>query len=480
MIESKTYYYLSHFSKLDRRKFREYLSSPYFNSNARYLDLLDTMEKLITSEGKMTLTRESLYDVVYPGDSFSSEKLNKLLSDFLRHLLGFLSVERFRNDELRFEQEHLTELIDRKLDKYISQLFGRFKKQIQKKGDSVDTRGHRFELARLKYVNALQASGRWKDPNYSEVLAALDEYCVAKGMQFLLIGANQDKILNTKTSFPFGNWALERLVDGEIGRDDLSQAFHLGHQLISGNEETEHLDRLLELLESEDCSIERSMAGDFLQLALNHCIRLRNRGDDSYLEKAIEIYDQLIENEQHFEKGMIAYDNYKNYVQLKCISKDLDGARIFADKWADKIIGDRFGEAFDYVHGTIALFQQDYSKAIKHFDLSIRSNGDVFITLDARVSILKACFLDGDIAFFQSHWDSFKSYLNRLAKKKWQISKNRLADYRHYLNLLKALSDAKFGAGKGKERARARLIKMLNENTPGINYGWIKRMTELL
>ena len=91
--------------KLENRelsRFRKYLSSPYFNSDEKHLQLFEAVYEQV-QEGRCD--REALDAILFPYKPFAYTRITNLISDLKKLLEGFFIQEKLKNDPKKLKTE---------------------------------------------------------------------------------------------------------------------------------------------------------------------------------------------------------------------------------------------------------------------------------------------------------------------------------------------------------------------------------------
>lgn len=114
MKNSKLVSLLSKLSQKEFKEFGKFVKSPYFNSNSNIIKLYDLIAKYFPDFNNPNLTKENIYNYIYPGEKYNDSTARGLLSAALKLGEEFLAVTHLRNDEYKYKNFLLTELAHRK------------------------------------------------------------------------------------------------------------------------------------------------------------------------------------------------------------------------------------------------------------------------------------------------------------------------------------------------------------------------------
>ncbi|MEL6256617.1 MAG: hypothetical protein AAFR87_31740, partial [Bacteroidota bacterium] len=167
--------------KLENRelsRFRKYLSSPYFNSDEKHLQLFEAVYEQV-EEGRAD--REALDAILFPYKPFAYTRITNLISDLKKLLEGFFLQEKLKADPIR-EEKMLMEVMN---ERGLNKLFGQSHTRLQKALDGASVSAeenflHHFSSASLAYQNQgdlAQLDKKIKSLHLFYVMAMLRSVC---------------------------------------------------------------------------------------------------------------------------------------------------------------------------------------------------------------------------------------------------------------------------------------------------------------
>lgn len=122
MLKSKAIDIIKSFSKTEFDRFKKFVESPYFNTNAGIVRLVSVLESYHPDYNSEGLTEELLYKKVYAGNKFSYSLMRNLMSELLHLSESFLINNRFNNDILK-HPSNIIDLLDELQNRDISNHF---------------------------------------------------------------------------------------------------------------------------------------------------------------------------------------------------------------------------------------------------------------------------------------------------------------------------------------------------------------------
>ena len=113
MEKSKLFLTLSSLDLKERKRFSEYVHSPFFNKNEKVQQLCEIMLKAMDQPKKKPLLKTRVFKKIFKEDHYKEIKLNNVISDLLQLLQDLLGFVSFREDRILQQNLVARELISR-------------------------------------------------------------------------------------------------------------------------------------------------------------------------------------------------------------------------------------------------------------------------------------------------------------------------------------------------------------------------------
>lgn len=122
---------LSSFSKKEIKMFEKFLSSPFFNTSGKVLQLFGVLRHYHPDYKSSSLSNEEIYKRLYPGKEFNLSTVNNLYARLHKILLDYLAYQSLSKNQTERNALILKEIGIRELDKE----FARFSRILEDKLD---------------------------------------------------------------------------------------------------------------------------------------------------------------------------------------------------------------------------------------------------------------------------------------------------------------------------------------------------------
>lgn len=158
MIPANTFEILKTLQKEDLKRFRNFVISPYHNSNKVLIKLFDEIIKFFPDYSNEKLRYEYLYKKLYPGKKFSERTIKNRLTEFSALLKNFLANENLKKDENTYYKLLIKELQKKKCFALSNKVIITSKTKNEEMKVSPNLFIHNYILEEEFHYNSLQLS----------------------------------------------------------------------------------------------------------------------------------------------------------------------------------------------------------------------------------------------------------------------------------------------------------------------------------
>lgn len=123
MHNSKIYYVLEHFDRIEQNRLRKYITSPYFNKNQTLVDLFELLVKHQNNGRNKTLEKEAIWPKLNLKDEFDDVRFRKLCSELLKLVEGYLAQEVYEENRLSQAVNLMEAIGKRKMERLFNSSF---------------------------------------------------------------------------------------------------------------------------------------------------------------------------------------------------------------------------------------------------------------------------------------------------------------------------------------------------------------------
>lgn len=384
MKNSKLVSLLSKLSQKEFKEFGKFIKSPYFNSNANIIKLFDLIAKHFPDFDSPKLTKEKIYEHIYPGEKYNDSTSRGLLSSALKLGEDFLAVHYLKTREYSYKEFLMEELSNRK----IIDLFNIHLKKNRAELESLEVKDEDYFLLTYKMetmVNSIDSKAfiplTQKDvtgdsnPKDTEALTNFFILSILKRYNYLLTKTSS---LNVKPEFNFIDEILSYLEKSNLKDLPVLSFQYNRAMLYRSNMQEKYFLELRKLFFNESNLLDESEKYNLMGVLSNYCV-LKNKitGEDTAVAQ-YEIYKFAIENDilSLNPAEPINPVLYTNIAAAAIYLDKTDEAVEFTEKYKERLAPERRESAVNYNLARVHFKNKDFYRALEY--LALVHNEDVF------------------------------------------------------------------------------------------------------
>jgi len=476
MLNRKLLEVLRHLNVVERKRLRQFLTSPYFNSGSlanETVQLYDLILRHNAEEEHPELSKQAVFRVFFPGKPFQEKtksSLDSLTSKLFRLVRHFLSQTDLERENGKFH-EHLS------LAKFYRKFayeerFWQTMQTVRKLQRNVPLRDASYYFNQLR-VEEEEVSFRGlynsfeDDANLNEVHKNLDMYYSILKLEFTCIMEHQRHAAQIDNYPPTALLESILTLSEEGGPLDIpiNRIFRIVLRLMQTPEDTSNLESLENLLGQYESLISAEQYKNLKTFYrfLWHQAYYKS-GDDFARKRIFEIYKEHLQKGYFYFDGLIPLTAFRNLVVFGLILGEFDWAKNFLDSHPpERIGGTRYpAEIHSLNLAEYHFYLKEYDEAqnkliYRHFE-----NPTVSILTD--VLLIKI--------YFETQNELLDSRMKALDQKIRRSKLSREVKNRYY-NFLKKLDKIIKYGWQTKNPERARLIEEIKTSPEIIAREWL-------
>lgn len=407
MQNSKLFYLFNAIHGDDIRRLRKFLKSPYFNNREDVFRLFEYLH--INRSDNQALTKEKAYGYLFPEKAYDDAWMNSIMHFLFRCLKQFLiqqEQEEYSNQALLARA-----LRKRKLNRLFEPESLRWEKQLKKesiRNADFHYQEYQYHLEQYEYEHRQRRSGRM---NLQEITHTLTTYYLADMLRHACTILTARKVSREEYDLVL----VERILSylGQQGQQ-LPPAVAVYHQAfltLSQQDNPDHFPNLIDLIHTHWKQFPPGEARDLYLLAINYCIQQLNRGDRAFIRKALELYQQALNQDLLLEDGILSKFTYNNILMLAIGLKEWEWALHFLEAYRAALPSAERGNLYRYNMAVLYFRKGNYSKAMEL--LRAVTFPDILYNLNARAMLLRTYYELEEYDALYSLLDSFEVYIRR-------------------------------------------------------------------
>lgn len=422
MLNSKAAEILRTFTADELKSFRNYIMSPFHNTNKNVVKLFELSRKYAPVYDSPSLSKEKLFKKLYPGKKYSDIVMRILLSDMLFLAKEFLALLRERKYRFGKSLSLLEELKDRGLD---SLYLTNYKDTLSILNEVEDIRTKYFNIFELEIVNVDFYLRKDKQqqitPNVLNRVENLIYFMfieIIRNMHDLVINENT---YNSKFEFNlayefFKNFnfepIIEKLKKHRPEHYPVILIYYCLLQALVEEKDEARFDIFKDAFETYSGSLDKDEIAHILRY-LDTCCLLRMKHNPAKYRK--EIFHV---NKQMLEYGVYSYNTdemtaqkFKNILISAVNLREIDWAEKFVQDYSPKV-QEEYRESMLYYGRALTKFLRgDFTGSLA--DLNKVKSDYIILKMDIRSWTLKIYYELGYYEQALSFIDSYRHFLSK-------------------------------------------------------------------
>jgi hypothetical protein len=440
------------FSSAEKKKFREFLSSPFFNANKTIIRLYD----LVSGRKKpLDISKQELFRKLFPGKKYNDGRLRLLLHRLNVLAEKFLVVRRILNDKFAFTSSLSRELIDRELYPQFETASRRMTAYVQ--SDTFQDENYFWtcyisdynNLLYLERVNLQMVEKFFSEVKFNEIFNNLTCFYLLRSLRLYVYILNTRTIFDVNLNTDAPDRIIFNLAEEEYKKIPVLDIYYNLVMLLLERDPERAFDKLNALLKENKKSLGRADLQNIYINMENYCQRKIRSGHPQYQKLLFDLYKNELTDVTFLEFGFMPVLFFKGVVTSGLKLKELEWVKKFIDEYQPMLPAAKAHSTVKYCTALYNFYAGNFEKSLE--SLALVKYEDLYLKLDGK---LLQAMLYYELSLFdslESHLDSFRHFLtnNKLIPA---ARKTSFVNFYKYLNKLSKLSNERNGTLKEELR----------------------------
>lgn len=477
MHNTKLVTLLKSFSRQEISKFREFVSSPYFNKNKNVVSLCEAVTSHYPEFSPAEFTEANIYNKTFGKENPDYFKLRNVMSDLFSLAVDFLKISGIEKKDIDLEILLLNILHERKLDTLYLQREKKVNKTIEALAskdediylneyqlERINTAHHKFDGSsytfnqiQTEFDSFLNYSLTGMLRMYSKMLHNRNHGNINFNMEMFehIWGYVKDRVIESNPSY---------MIYRQIIMMELSKSEEDFKKLVSLKE------KYLEILPDEEhyyvLLVQNSFSAYMLKL-----------GDESYYYERFKAFRDMFEN-RFMDPHYVIFPNFISAFTSACMAEEYEWAEAFLKSAQNGISPpDEKLNAVTYCKAFMAYRKKDFDNALKLFS---KTNFKLYLMKVMVRSYSVRIYYEQDL--FEQTINAIDSFRHYLKTEKLMDDKQKGSHY-EFLRLLNKLAEFKLEGINKKNKADLKLlikqIEKMTSNPLGTKNWLLQKADEL-
>lgn len=451
MKETKLTTALASLSKEELSQFGKFLNSRYFNSSEISIKLFSCLKNFHPNFEDPHLTKEYLFEQLYPGVAFDDKKFRDRFTHEMALLKRFLAVEKYDENSFDFKKNLIVALKEKGLDSLVREELKATEAIIEKMHfkDEIYYLNSYIVKALKREVEDQRISAAQKEQLFQHVQNEIDNviifFLIVMLKEYSII-TNVARHVNIEGKFKLFEQIMSYISKEEHNYKNITivNIFYNFFQIYkSGNNES-FIFYIKDLLIANRFQLRAAIFNMLFIELYNYCKRRQSHGEKIYGVLGFSLLNDMLEKDVFYkENGMMTAHAYVNLAASGLRENNLEWTENFIEKYKEKVnISDR-ENAYNY-NCAVLHYMKGYGKnyEVKEhhyknaiFFLNKVKSDDFYYMTRIKNHSLKIFYELGDFEAALFLIDSYYHYLHRNPK----IPKHLSQRYFNFVSFLHRL-----------------------------------------
>lgn len=411
MRSSKAFVLIESFSRAERKSFRYFVQSPYFNRNEAVTALYEWL--LATPPAASDFTREQAWAHLFPGRLYEEKHINLLLSGLLKLAEQFAGLERILDDRRSLQVHSMQRLYDQNLHKHYQYLYDRAQEDARQQ--AIADAEHYFYLYRIENMEAerfSQLAPRKFNEAAQRAVDYLDHFYLAEKLRLSAYMLTMQMVIATPHNLQLTE-EIGRYVGRHLAHIDspLVRAYYYIVNMFSRDAAEGDFEALKILLHEQRAAFNEATLAELYQYAINYCNVQLLKMRTHYLGEALSLYIDGVDSGILLEKGRLSPWHFKNMVKLALRLERYAWAESFIVQKSALLDGLYREDALHYNLAELYYYTNRFDEAMQH--LNKVEFTDISYNLGAKRMLCKIYYEQNALDALESLLHAHKTYLHR-------------------------------------------------------------------
>lgn len=460
MIKSNFIQLYISLTKGEQKTLKKWVHSPMHNQHqevTKFFDYLFGRTKIT----KTTVDKKRIYKELFPLEKYDDLKLRHIQSYALSVLEKFVGYNHIFLDQLFYKRKQLETYRLRQLPKLSAKILRKLEEEQAKeqlRNGDYHLEAYHFEIERFKQGSTER---RTEANNLPKLFEHLSEFFIIATLKYACTAASHRNVFKTEYTIPLLD-AVLTYAQGETTSISI-KIYYEAYQTLVNPANEKHYEIFRALFFQHLMLFNKEEQYELFQLAINYCIKQINTGNSIYFGNVFELYKEGLKTQILLDNNLLSRFTYKNIVSAGLKLEEFDWVKKFIKTYTS-YLPMKFRTTYK-VYSTAKLHYSvgNYTAALQLL-LQVEAYDDLFLTLDAKVLLLKIYYEEESIDTLLALIASFNVFLQR---------KDIMGYHRQvYKNLLRLIN--KFlGLPINNKEIRKELIEEVKRTHPLVEQQWL-------
>ena len=366
MTNSKLIQLIRTFSKDEFKTFGKFVRSPFFYKDKAVIKLYDSLKSFYPEFDNDGLTKQQLYEKMYPQKKYSDSQMKYLMSEMFSLAKMFLSYTNYNNDNFERNNRLLKELNTRNTYKIFESELKKIENQIK----SIQIRDKEFFYQMYKMKNLVSDYYSYKNRlsvkrEHNKIIDNIINNFLISILDFYY------EIINDASDFGINiDLNLVSFIDDYINqnKNNLNPIVLIYYYIfiVSYRNEPSHYNTLYELKNKHIQILDDDAKHRIFEALGNYCIKSYHQGGIKHYKDAFILIDDEIKSGVRFKRNEFSEIFFTNKIEIASKVKEYKWAYDFIVKYKNRLNEKNREDIVNFCYAIIEFESNNYLASLDH------------------------------------------------------------------------------------------------------------------
>lgn len=432
--------FLKVFSKEEMREFSKFVSSPFHNNRNEVILFFEEVKKFYPEFNQPDFSKENIYSTLHPGRKYRDDIIRRMASNLLKLAEEFAAYKNFQKDRFYYEKNLLEFYSEKNVDKLFWKQHAKTENFIEEqplRDPEYYRRLSEINEIELKYI--LKDDPTYKKSSYEKEMNNLWKYSLSAMLRLYGFAEYETYFFNKKYDLKYAVQLLKMAEDSKYMNSKAVEMYSLILKLYGPDKNDDMLFRVMNLIEENFSSFEKSECFSFYVHLINYCNINKLANDKEYVKVKFEIIKKIVEYDLVVQNGVVDPGWFRGIFSMAFNAGEIKFAEEFIEKYKSLVAGNDKENVVKHVYANLSIYKKDYESALEY--LSTSSYQHINDKWTVKQMYLTIYYEMNNYEQFSYAADSMK----HLIKDEGSWNENLIIPIRNFINYLTKLFKIKLG-----------------------------------
>lgn len=393
---------LQSFSKAEKRRFFQFLDSPFFNQRQDVIHLCRILQE---TDGQEDISDLSMR--LSPENPVSPTAMRLLMSDLQKLADQFLALEQWKSTPSAVENDLVRAYRQKGLDRH-------FQDALQWAKITLERQPLRNSDYYLRAGVLLWEEARYRHPEEEQFLRLSDNadlIWLTQKLRYLCLHTAYRIRFKSENTLGLRRELESMLEEYNYLENIAVSTWYYCLKMLEAPDAGVYFNRLKQAVFQHGLSLDRDELHDLHLFALNYCIRQVNEGDTHFFHDIMDLYKDGLQKGHLLENGVLSHFTYHNIVAAGLQTRDYEWVEDFIPRYRNTLERTYRDSAFSFNMARLKFARKEYDAALQLLQHS--NYHEPLLNMAAKTMAIKIYYALGEYDVLEAHLEAFIKYIRR-------------------------------------------------------------------